>query len=163
MKTTLFLAFIMSSLLVGCVNRGGGLHNFGIAGEGVYRGAQPSTNAIRTLAGLGVKVVIDLTDGGETHTWEPRYCSLMGMAHFNIPMSGLGTPTKKQVNDCLNLIRTVKGPVYVHCVYGSDRTSAIIAAWKRQRYQMTQEELLAEADTYGLEVQTIQNFILQLP
>lgn len=162
-RWAIIFAMSLSALITGCVNRGHGLHNFGVADLGVYRGAQPSTNALQTLNYLGVKAVLDLTGDTERHTWEGGYCALLGMAHFWVPMKGLSAPTENHVKDCLKLLLGVRGPIYVHCVYGSDRTSAVIAAWKRQRYHTDKAELLAEAKSYGLAVPAIEEFIEKLP
>lgn len=153
----------VTAISTGCINRGGGLHNFGLAAPGVYRGAQPSTNALKTLAALGVKTVLDLTDGSETHAWEERFCKLQGLEYRHVPMDGLSAPPSYEMDDAFKVLVLDPRPVFVHCVYGSDRTSAVIAAWKRFTFATDKDELLAEAKAYGLEVPGIVTFIKKLP
>src|SRR4051794_31653794 len=68
-----------------------GVPNLYQVNEQVYRGAQPSTAGWRSLADLGIRVVVDLRReneaGGHSIAAEARTVEAAGMRYVSIPMN----------------------------------------------------------------------------
>lgn len=114
-------------LLAGQVS---GIKNFDKVDDHVYRGGQPTPEGIKYLAGLGVKVVIDLREPGSRSVKEEKDAIAAGMKYVNVPMTGLTPPSDDEITRILALLESAdSGPVFVHCMRGADRTGAVIAAY----------------------------------
>src|SRR5512141_809790 len=82
-----------------------GLPNFQRLDEHIVRGGQPTDEGFKTLAGRGVKTVIDLrwvTEHDIPH--EKRTVEEDGMRFLSIPMKGIGAPTQEQVSEALSVL-----------------------------------------------------------
>lgn len=170
MNRILPLLAIMSALIVGCVNRGSGLHNVGVANPFgqmsplVYRGGQTTTtNGVWTLYQMGVKTVVDFRSDSEV--WKPQagLCDQVGIAYVRIPMNSLKRPSPIQLQIWMKILQESEGPFYAGCVFASDRASAMIAYWKRVTFGIANDDLLTEAYSYGLASPAIVDFIKELP
>src|SRR5258705_10797472 len=60
------------------------IKNFGQMDERFYRGAQPKEQDFKTLAAIGIKTVIDLTE--DPKPYEKTAVEALGMKYVNIPM-----------------------------------------------------------------------------
>lgn len=143
---------IMSMLIEGCVSRGHGLHNFGaISAKPIvyFRGARPSNEGLNLLRDIGVKSILDLTQGGETDPDEELTCLEFGIIYHHHPLSGWTPASMEDLEFIWNLLQIMPKPVYVHCVWGSDRTGEVMA-YLRVKQGWTSEEALREALDYGL-------------
>src|ERR1700759_2208493 len=60
------------------------IKNFGQMCEHFYRGAQPSAEDLKDLAGIGIKTIIDLRD--DPTSYEKTVAESLGMKYVNIPM-----------------------------------------------------------------------------
>src|ERR1700733_16008746 len=108
-----------------------GINNFDQVNAQVYRGAQPNEEGFRYLAKIGVKTILDLREDGRRSATEKRMVVAAGMQYVNVPMTGLIAPTRSQMGTILALLEDAgKGPVFVHCLRGADRTGAVIAAYR---------------------------------
>jgi protein tyrosine/serine phosphatase len=113
--------------------------NFGRINERYYRGALPAGQDFADLAKLGVKTMIDLTNGDGDGN-EQRMAESAGMKFVNIAMSTRIVPTVEQIATFLNIVNDpANQPVYVHCVGGKHRTGVMTAI-----YRMTSEKWAAE-------------------
>jgi tyrosine-protein phosphatase SIW14 len=141
-----------------------GIPNFHQVDDHIYRGAQPTTLGIESLAKLGVKTVIDLR-GGEDHSRaEQKRVESAGMKYIHLPLSGHAAPSDGQVGTLLGLLDDSSGwPVFVHCRRGADRTGTILACYRIAHDHWTNDKALKEARLYGmsrLEI-SMQHYILR--
>jgi protein tyrosine/serine phosphatase len=128
-----------------------GIHNFSQVDEHVYRGAQPTGEGFRYLADHGIKIVLDLREGGGRSVSEERVVEADGMRYINVPMSGLTPPTAAETEKVLALLEDpTAGPVFVHCMRGADRTGSVIAAYRIDHYGWDNARALQEAMANGM-------------
>ncbi len=128
-----------------------GICNFRQVDQQVYRGAQPTGEGFRYLAGLGIKVVLDLREHDERSAAEERAVTQAGMRYVNIPMTGKAPPTAAETNLFLSLLEdSATGPVFVHCKRGADRTGAVIAAYRIDHDKWDNRRALEEALAGGM-------------
>jgi tyrosine-protein phosphatase SIW14 len=115
------------------------IDNFGRINENYYRGALPTGRDFSDLSKLGVKTLIDLTNG-DGDTEEQRMAESAGMKFVKIAMSTRIVPTPEQISTFLSVVNDpANQPVYVHCVGGKHRTGVMTAI-----YRMTSEKWAAE-------------------
>jgi protein tyrosine/serine phosphatase len=127
-----------------------GILNFGKVTEGLYRGAQPDTNAILNLKRLGIRAIINLRQPGSTAKIEAAAAQAAGLFYTNFPLSGISAPRSQQVREILATIESLPGPVFVHCAHGCDRTGTIVACYRIQHDKWSAGTALEEAERYGL-------------
>ena len=128
-----------------------GIKNFMQVDEHVYRGAQPSDDGVASLAGLGVKTVIDLREPGARSQAEENAVKSAGMAYVNVPMTGLTPPSDREIEKILGILEDkTSGPVFVHCMRGADRTGAVIAAYRIDHDGWDNRRALNEAKSMGM-------------
>jgi uncharacterized protein (TIGR01244 family) len=127
-----------------------GIKNFYQVDTSVYRGAQPTEEGIKYLAGIGVKTVIDLRAADQRSEGEEAMVAAAGMKYVNIPMSGLTPPTDVQITRVLGILESSGGPVFVHCKRGADRTGVVIASYRIDRDGWDNAHALSEAKARGM-------------
>jgi tyrosine-protein phosphatase SIW14 len=128
-----------------------GIGNFYQVDEQVYRGAQPTDEGFRYLAGNGVKVVIDLREHDRRSLAEERVVTAAGMRYINVPMTGLAAPTDAEISTIMQLLEDhTIGTVFVHCKRGADRTGVVIAAYRIQHDHWANTKALSEAMSRGM-------------
>jgi protein tyrosine phosphatase (PTP) superfamily phosphohydrolase (DUF442 family)/uncharacterized membrane protein YkoI len=124
-----------------------GVKNFGRVTDRYFRGGAVTPDGIRTLAEMGVRIIIDLRDNPNAD--EPAVCQSNGIKYFNFPMTGHDTPNKKAVNEILSIIQNAKEPVYVHCSAGKHRAGTIAALYRMRVESWSKERAWAEQQSYG--------------
>jgi tyrosine-protein phosphatase SIW14 len=157
-----YLCFAAVGVLPALAGNAPGIRNFDRVDAHVYRGAQPTKEGFRYLAGIGAKTVIDLQESGDRANAEERIVTQAGMAYLNVPMTGLTPPTEAQLLEILAILENVTGgPVFVHCWRGADRTGAIIAAYHIDHDRWDNARALKDAKAHGMGFFQIarQNFI----
>ena len=128
-----------------------GVRNFDRVDEHVYRGAQPTDEGFRSLAKLGVKVVLNLREADELAAAEARAVTAAGMKYVNVPMTGLTPPTEQEITKILALLEDgTAGPVFVHCKRGADRTGAVIAAYQIDFLKWDNSRAFKDAKAHGM-------------
>jgi tyrosine-protein phosphatase SIW14 len=111
----------------------------------LFRGAQPSAEGFSTLSKMGIGIVIDLR--GERDGERERVTAL-GMEYIAIP-SHCSHMTDEGVAKFLTVLRdNPDKKIFVHCVYGVDRTGMMIAAY-RMTQGWTAEESRREMESFG--------------
>lgn len=147
-RFVLVLSLAALPVLAGQVS---GIKNFAQVDDHVYRGGQPSAEGLKYLAGIGVKVVLDLREGGSRSLLEEKLAIANGMKYVNIPMSGLTPPTDAQITKALTILEDPNGgPVFVHCKRGADRTGAVIAAYHIDHEKWPNQRALEDAMAHGM-------------
>ena len=126
---------------------------------GVYRGAAPAgrgRDPARSLAWLrqqGVRMIAML-NGSEQGIDTDREVDLigrLGLRHDRFDWDGMlrekAVGTEPQWRRLLDLIRA--GSLYIHCVWGVDRTGAVVARSRREIWGWTARAAFAELRAYG--------------
>ena len=122
------------------------LGNFHQVEKGFYRSAQPSPEGYRLLRDLGVKTILNLkADANEERRRAARY----GLSVEHVAMSGLSTPTFKQMDRALEVLTTAPRPLLVHCEHGKDRTGFVVASYRVTVEGMSIPDAVAEARGAG--------------
>jgi protein tyrosine phosphatase (PTP) superfamily phosphohydrolase (DUF442 family)/uncharacterized membrane protein YkoI len=124
-----------------------GVKNFGRVTGRYFRGGAVTPDGIRTLAEMGVRVIIDLRD--EPNADESDVCQRNGVKYFNFPMTGHDAPGDKAVNEILSIIQNAKEPVYVHCSAGKHRAGTIAALYRTRVQGWSKDQAWAEQQAYG--------------
>ena len=128
-----------------------GIDNFYQVDEHVYRGAQPTDEGLQYLAKIGVKTVLNLRENDERSREEERVVTSLGMRYVIVPMTRLTPPTEAEITKILALLEDdTAGAVFVHCKSGSDRTGAVIAAYRIDHDHWDNSRALKEALSFGM-------------
>ena len=118
--------------------------------EGYMRGSQPAHGGIETLAQLGVKTVVDLRSIYD-HTDEVGVAAeRAGIRYYWLPMSVWNPPTDEQAKEFVSVVTDKsKGPFYVFCYDGLNRTGEMSAIYRIAQHKWTVEQALKEMDDWG--------------
>jgi len=124
------------------------IKNFGQMDERFYRGAQPkSEEDYKTLAALGIKTIIDLTE--DPKEYEKPLAESFGMRYINIPMVGKKYPTPEATDAFLKTVNDPNtGKFFVHCAGGRHRTGAMGAVYRYEFYNWDFEKVYKEMKQY---------------
>lgn len=124
-----------------------GIKNFGEVTPFLYRGAQPSPEGFKTLARMGVNIVVDARLSG--HAGESKQVTALGMQYVSVPWHCL-FPKDEAIAKFLAVLRENPGKkIFVHCRYGDDRTGMMIAAYRMADQQWTPDEAATEMRQFG--------------
>ncbi len=96
----------------------------------LYRGAQPTPEGFRQLAGLGIRTIVDLR---YFHSDIDELRAADEASAFNY-VRIRSTAWWPETEDVVGFLRVATDPemvpVFVHCEYGSDRTGMMVAAYR---------------------------------
>jgi tyrosine-protein phosphatase SIW14 len=101
------------------------LKNWYQVDEKVYRSAQPGAADMKMAEAFGIREVLNLRN---MYSDEDEAAGTTLILHR--VETGAGDLTGDQITAALKIIRDARGPILVHCWYGSDRTGAVIAAYR---------------------------------
>lgn len=118
---------------------GGGPENFYKVDDPVWRSAQPDQAQMRVLAAMGIRTVLNLR---EYHDDEDE-AKGTGLALVRVPLDA-GKLDADGLKRGLDALRSAAKPVLVHCWHGSDRTGAVVAAWRMVEGGWTREAAIDE-------------------
>ncbi len=107
--------------------------------DSVYRSEQPSRNGFRELEALGVKTAITFRRNKDDT--KKAKGTAIALVHMPLKTAEL---TEAQITEALRAINEAEKPVLVHCWHGSDRTGAIMAAYRVVIENWTPEEAIKE-------------------
>ncbi len=99
-----------------------------------YRSAQPDKDRLEYyIKEYGIKSVLNLRGRNADKTWyldEIETCSRLGAEHYDVGLSAYHEPDQKQVRQLLEVFRSAKRPILIHCRGGADRSGLVAAMWK---------------------------------
>ena len=122
------------------------LPNFGEATPTLYRGGQPSKEGFRTLAKMGVNIVVDLRGSRDS---ERRIVTNLGMQYVPMPWQ-CSFPKDKTFAQFLTLLQqNPDKKVFVHCRLGDDRTGMMIASYRMAQQSWSPERAEREMEKFG--------------
>ncbi len=123
------------------------IKNFGRMDERFYRGARPKPEEFKSLAALGIKTVIDLTDNSREE--EQPAAEAAGLRYINIPMVDKGYPDLEQINEFMKVVDDPNtGKFFVHCAGGRHRTGVVGAVYRFTRSNWTYDQVMTEMNNY---------------
>ena len=124
-----------------------GIPKFGEVSPQLYRGAQPSSEGLEYLAGIGVEIIVNLRPG--EHPEEEHEANRLGMRYVSIPWHCY-RPNDEAMADFLHVLReNPNKKIFVHCELGSDRTGMSIAAYRMSVQGWSADEAMKEMQTFG--------------
>ena len=117
-----------------------GVKNFYKVSPTLYRGAQPTSEGMKNLSKMGIKMVLSLrkfhSDRDEIGDLPLKYKRLT----FNTVH-----PEDKEVAEFLRLVSDpANQPMFVHCLHGADRTGMMCAVYRVVFEGWTKEQAIAE-------------------
>lgn len=123
------------------------IKNFGQVDDRFYRGARPKEEDLKTLAAMGIKTIIDLTDN--SREYEQPAVEAAGLRYINIPMVDKSYPRIDQINEFLKVVADAEtGKFFVHCAGGRHRTGVVGAVYRFHHHQWNLEQALSEMNEY---------------
>jgi protein tyrosine/serine phosphatase len=156
MKQLLLLTLLMGLIIIptGCATNPRGFHdpitNFDKVDDNLYRGAQPNAVGIEMLKSLGVTTVVNLRALNDTWSEEGNYATSIGMAYVQVPLNSVAAPSHKDIERILSTITQSKGPVFIHCQFGCDRTGTVVACYRIRVKKEAPRAALQDAEEHGM-------------
>lgn len=114
----------------------------------IVRGGQPEGHGLKLLKDAGVKLIVNLrhsmkVSGPSSGSFfrrrgdddeiddEREEAEKLGLKFLNISMDGVSTPPIKDLERFVELFADESNvPVFVHCLYGKERTSLMVGAYR---------------------------------
>jgi protein tyrosine phosphatase (PTP) superfamily phosphohydrolase (DUF442 family) len=112
--------------------------------DGFFRGAQPTADGFKELAGLGVKTVLDLSGGGDDQLLKGGSLKLI-----HVPMSAFGLRDDRVLKALQTMADPGNRPLMIHCQHGADRTGALVALYRVVVQGWTKEKAVEEMNRGG--------------
>ncbi|HEX5137143.1 MAG TPA: DUF5329 family protein [Planctomycetota bacterium] len=103
-----------------------GLPNLHRVGKNLYRGAQPTAPGIRELKAMGVKTIVNLRS---MHS-DKDLLGDTGLGSVEIPCHAWHPEEEDVVAFLKTVADETKGPFFVHCQHGADRTGMMVAIYR---------------------------------
>lgn len=117
-----------------------GVPNFYRVGPGLYRGAQPSELGLKHLQELGIRTIVSL----RSFHFGLEEVREIGMSFEQIYMKAWH-PEKEDIVRFLKIMNDPqRGPVFLHCQYGADRTGLMVGVYRVIFCDWTKEAAIQE-------------------
>lgn len=127
-----------------------GIKNAGRISSSLYRGAQPHPESLAQLKALGITTIVDLRgEAASTREREKKEAESLGIKFVSIPVGGFTPPTNEQVAKFLSIFREPNEKVFVHCLFGDDRTGVFVATYRMALDKWPPEQALKEMYRFG--------------
>ena len=104
-----------------------GSKNMFLVGPGLYRSAQPKSEAFKEFEKMGIKTVIALN--AEHPPGDRKLAEGTDLRIVVIPMRSANIQPER-IEAVMREIKNAQGPVLVHCTHGADRTGLIFAIYR---------------------------------
>lgn len=117
----------------------GGLKNLYKVSNDVYRSEQPNRKEMKKLEEFGVYTVINFRNNSNDN----RFGKKTNLILIDLPINTWNISNADILN-ALNEIQKAKKPVLLHCLHGSDRTGAVIAAYRMVINNWSREDAIKE-------------------
>ena len=117
-----------------------GVENLYKVSNELYRGGEPTKEGYRNLAKLGIKTIVTL----QLHSPFKEFIKSQGMSLKHIPINPLNMKDEYAEEFLSIMANPLNHPVYVHCLYGSDRTGTMVALYRIYIHHWSKAEALAE-------------------
>jgi protein tyrosine/serine phosphatase len=126
-----------------------GVSNAAQVNSTLYRGAQPSLDALPELKKLGIGVIVDFRDDANSIGWEKKGVESQGMTFVSIPWSASKDPSREKVIAFFTTLNENSGKkIFVHCERGADRTGTMIALYRIAYDHWTPNQAVAEMSAF---------------
>lgn len=123
-----------------------GLKKVGRVAQGVYRGAQPTSEGYATLKKMGIRTIVNL----RTTESEKKAVEAAGMKSVEIPLGMFNNGDAEKVDKIVAVMADPSNrPVFVHCKLGQDRTGVVVAAYRMKIEQWPLRLAEAEMESFG--------------
>ncbi|CAZ98473.1 dual specificity protein phosphatase family protein [Zobellia galactanivorans] len=134
-------------------------HNLYQVSDGLYRSEQPSKKGMKEVEALGIKSILNL----RRHKTNEKKLKDSDLHLDRIPLKA-ALLNEEDVFTALSLIDRAEKPLLVHCWHGSDRTGAIVAAYRMVFDNWSKERAIAEftEDRFGYHKSRFPNLITLL-
>jgi len=145
-----------------------GVGNAGKISAQLYRGAQPSSEGVRSLPKIGVTTIIDLRSEHRDHSEnEKMQAESLGMHYLRIPIGNFSNPTDAQIAEFFGAIaQRPQQTIFVHCRRGEDRTGVFVAAYRMAFEHWTPQQAIAEMHDFHFNAvwhASMQDYVLHFP
>ena len=118
--------------------------------ENYVRGSQPLRGGISALGRLGVKTIVDLRSSYDYTDDVREAAEIAGLGYERVPMSVWNPPSDEEANKFVSIVAdTTKGPFFVFCADGLNRTGEMTAIYRIAHDNWSVEKALDEADQLG--------------
>ncbi|MEO0901905.1 MAG: dual specificity protein phosphatase family protein [Bacteroidota bacterium] len=107
--------------------------------DSVYRSEQPSKKGFKELEKLGIKTSITFRRNKD----DSKKARETGLSLVHIPLK-TAELNESDIVESLKAIQNAEKPVLVHCWHGSDRTGAIMAAYRVVFENWSKEKAISE-------------------
>lgn len=129
----------------------------------LYRGPRPLR--IEPLKQAGIKTIICLQSGAYEELFDDAYERMIhedhGLDRIDIACSDFRPPAKWQVEKFFAIVEA-RGPVYLHCLHGKDRTGFLCAAYRMQKMGWSFKDAVIEMFEHGFHWATYAWWLFEL-
>ncbi len=118
------------------------LDNFYKVDDHLYRSEQPDDDDMPMLQKFGIHTVLNLRD----HHDDENEGTTLTLRRIEMEADDI---TEEQLTAALQYIQAAPGPVLVHCWHGSDRTGAVVAAYRVVVQKWSKKDAVDELENGG--------------